>query len=176
MLYWDVRWKEFEDEILELRPGQRLNIALGGLESIVMRNVEYFRIYLSSAQRELINRALDSLWNGEANEREVLIAQLEPQNDLDAVPGVYDILMTVQILLRSTRDLSAEDLLEVLSHNYQSILDREIISKLEKDKLESEVRLMEENNVVCLEVIEEQISHLMQIKHGHIIKRQLFLL
>ena len=119
---------------------------------------------------------MESRWNGEANEREVLIAQLEAQNDLDAVPGVYDILMTVQILLRSTRDLSAEDLLEVISHNYQSILDREIISKLEKDKLESEVRLMEENNVVCLEVIEEQISHLMQIKHGHIIKRQLFLL
>jgi len=177
MLYWDMKWNSFEGEFSDLEVSQRLNVALACLESVLVKDVGYFYLSLTEDQKILINTALDILWGNNSTEDKGVIAEkLSEQTELDNKPGFYDLLMGVLLLLNADDGLTADDTLEVMSYIYQSILDREIISQLIRDTLESEVQVMERNNQRCLCVVDEQIQYLKNVKKGHLIKRQEVLL
>ena len=54
MLLWDVKWGKFEDDISSLELSQRLNIALTSLGSVLIKEIECFKISLTGEQKKLI--------------------------------------------------------------------------------------------------------------------------
>jgi len=172
MLFWDIRWKEFEDDICNLNLNQRLNITLASLESVLINNEEHFKLSINEEQKKNIGLALDILWGKGTKEKGVVVDKLDEYTCLDNESGVNDVLMAILFLLNAEFELTADDTLEVLSYIYQAVLDMEIISLLESETLESEVQTMEENNRKCLEVIDEQLGFLKKIKNGYVVHRR----
>jgi len=73
--------------------------------------------------------------------------------------GVFDASMCViMILQRAGSALTGSDVYEILSYAYQVVLYSEILSKLERDVTEDEVREMEAANPNCIACINEQIQ------------------
>ena len=171
MLFWDIKWKDFEDDISGLELSQRTNIALASLENVLIKGIEYFKFSLNKEQKKLIIKSLDILW-GKGTQDPDVAEKIKEQLEMDHKPGVYDLMTAILVLLNSFKKLNADDTLDVLSYIYQSVLDREIISQLEKDTLESEIQVKERNNPVCLQVIDDQLRFLEEIKNGKLIERQ----
>jgi len=72
--------------------------------------------------------------------------------------GVHDVSMSVALVLqRAGKTLSDSNVFEIMSYSYQVVLYSEILSKLQREVTETEVREMELASPSCMACIAEQI-------------------
>jgi hypothetical protein len=87
------------------------------------------------------------------------------------IPGLYDISMALLTFIESIQNHSIKDnVTEIASYAYQSILDEQLMFNLpEGGILESELVHLEENNLVCNQIIRSQIDWYRKIKNNEFI-------
>jgi hypothetical protein len=168
MLFWDKRWKEHEQLVADLNDAQRLNLTLGCID----QSIELIGLSVNEAPiglRRDLEEALVQFWSSsEAPSLEALDEHLEAE-----IPsGFYDLIMAVMTLQDSSAsECDPDTVLECLSYCYQSILDIEILSCLERNMTEGEVNELEKNNELCIRCIDDQLKLLENVSQGAHIER-----
>jgi hypothetical protein len=163
MLVWDKRWKEHEQLMADLSDAQRLNLALGCIDQSIALLGSSVDAAPSNLRGDLEN-ALVHFWvSNEAPPLESLEENLEDSTP----PGFYDLIMAVMALQSSSAsECDPNTVLESLSYCYQSVLDVEILSCLERSMTEGEVNELEEKNELCMRCIDSQLKLLSNISKG----------
>lgn len=163
MLYWDIVWKKYEHELENINSKQRADLALACLEDVLSEYQSYFDRALVCDQRDLVKLSLEGIKSG-VDLLEGYSEKLEVFVDGPLPAGVWDIFMGLVHLINSRDDVTSDDALEVMSFAYQSVLDLEIISKLQTEKREDEIRLIEATNQACVRTLNKQLDLLKQLK------------
>jgi hypothetical protein len=161
MLQWDFVWDEHEHELDALDAAQRRGLALACVEETLTVYAQYLSTALRGEPQQLIAEGIASLRSG-GKAPEHVADQLEELAD-DILPaGLWDLFMGLIHLVRSWDEMESDDALEVMSFAYQVVLDIEIISKLECETDEDQVRGMELESQACVKMLQRQL-HLLKL-------------
>jgi hypothetical protein len=177
MLFWDLKWKEHRADLTQLRQSQLLNLSLACIDdSLSLLNGALAGRFGSDNVATLSN-VVTALWaifhRAQSDNRELEDLELCLRSDIhhEGKPGLYDIAMALfHIVLALKSDLTPKTTSEALSYAYQSILDCEIISRLDEVISESEVCDREAANSLCTKCIERQLHFLNVISAGNVIE------
>lgn len=165
MLAWDVAWKNQAARVDSLTARSRRQLAAQCIRRSLSRLTESLCAQYCSDVDRLVRGALESIECGVPIDRQ-LKAEIARNLTIVSEPGAYDLLMAVLTLDDAGTDLDASSTLESLSYSYQSTLDIEILSVLDHEMTETEVRERESANATCMESISEQLSILGEIEAG----------
>ena len=183
MLIWDDRWTGHEKRIERLSYWEQLNFALACADdsrSIIgaKRIDEIFHGFFGDNYG-----IIDCLW--ESCERsmvvhpEKLIVYCERMDEKieklcddigDIEGGLGIVYLTLADGLKDSKPF--QDVLELISSCYETAMNVEILEKLDRCILESELRSLECANEVCMKAIDKQFEFLEKIEFGQIIKRK----
>ena len=149
MLLWDVEWKPHQKRLSVLDRGQLVRLAVTSITKVSELGIE-----MEEPIRHEFSNAFEALRSGDSyscDELEELIQQ-------EVQPGVYDLSMAVVTLVRNMESIDDGIVLEALSYCYQAVLDREILSELDRNMTESEVNILEAKNENCKDCIRSQLE------------------
>ncbi|KRB84892.1 hypothetical protein [Duganella sp. Root198D2] len=163
MLHWDIVWKEHEHELEKFNSKQRVGLALVCLEDVLNEYGSYFERALDGNQQYLVESSLKGLKSG-ASDLETYSKELNEFVDGPLPTGVWDVFMGLLHLINNCNFFNKNDALEVMSFAYQAVLNIEILSKLDKEIRENEVRIIESGNQACVRTLNKQLDFLNQLK------------
>jgi hypothetical protein len=181
MILWDFAIKKHRSGIKSMKPPQQYKFAACCIcESILqllrseqnligetMINNLKTSIKLTSLVADELNIATEI--KVEENLLSNLSDFIEATDDFPAqIPGLYDISMALLTFVESIKDCSIEDnVTEIASYAYQAILDEQIMFDLPKRTIaDSELVHLEEQNLVCSQIITSQIDWYKKIENN----------
>jgi hypothetical protein len=159
MLLWDQIWQHEWARINALTDESRQHLATLCILSV------WKRLDPDLARHGLLCDAMKSLSKGRIPDDDFLDALIGEAQDRH-IPGLWDLSMAVSALAESSGRMSARDSMKIISFAYQTVLDCEILSRLDRETLEREVSDLESANAACREVINEQINLLRSVEQG----------
>lgn len=158
MFYWDQVWREHEAVLEGLSSSQRKNLVFQCLQDVWMEYKDDFNLVLSDGQKQLIASVVEGVASGNTAKHKSYLIALDAELGQSLAPGVCDLFMGFVQLIESFDMMSSDDALEAMSFAYQVVLDKEVLSNLEKETLEAEVRQLEVGNKACLRTINRQLE------------------
>ena len=158
MLYWDLTWKEHKESLETLTGRQLAQLALACIDDLYSEYNLYFEKALEKSQQHLIASTLSALRSNASVGPN--LERLDEQLDKPLATGVWDLFMALSQLVQTFDGATSEDALEVMSYAYQSVLAIEVLSKLETETLEDEIRRLEAASPACVRAINSQLSQL----------------
>jgi hypothetical protein len=162
MLYWDIIWSSNKDKLEKLPSYKSRDFLISAISEAVTVLGGQWRTNLKRSARKQLDVCLEACLENHQIDSLVLNKFETLVEDTD-YPGFYDIGNALLIVLRNNHgDFNLDQMYETLSYAYQSILSVEIIAKLERHTLEDEVAKMEENNPICISMINSQLRLLDQ--------------
>lgn len=163
MLAWDYRMRELKPKLEALSESLRKEVALGCLDFslglLMTEHSDLARCYrlrtIGLALRLILGEG------GYGSEHfNAVESEIESIFDEDKFSyGEWEIFTSLSYLLQaSDGDLSVESAYAVMSFSYQSVLEAEITRYLDKEILESQLRVMEERNEYCCLTLDFQAT------------------
>jgi hypothetical protein len=157
MLIWDLKWKSHQQQLSNLNRIRLKRLALASIEWVVDLGITM----VDPIKEEFSNAflALKSGMHYSCDDLETLIQDV-------VQPGVYDISMAVVTLSQNLDSIDEKVVFDALSYCYQAVLDREILTKLERETMEDDVNKLELENASCMECIQKQLELLDLANHA----------
>lgn len=178
MFIWDYRGN-YKRRIAGLSRGQRLNVCAVWIEASLSMLGAGFWNALPAESRELLASGLDILWCAfergtlpEPEQQQCLMARLDESMAFAAGDGEGDILAAMYYALQAVFDtLDDQHVFETAWYAYATVLTVEVLSTLEREMIEDEVRSLEANNDKCMACLAQQLEYLDRIGRGEVIPR-----
>ena len=171
MLTWDYQLNSYKAHLSLLDQSKRLDVALAAIANIRDIAVKVLQGGPTEAM-DFFNVGINLIRTaGEVSE----ISEQRSRSLLDGTStwlpetgaGVRDAMMCiVTILQRAGRTLRESDVYEIMSYAYQVVLYSEILSKLEHEVTEAEVRRLESASSYCMACIAAQIQLIVNAVKG----------
>jgi hypothetical protein len=149
MLLWDSKWRLNQQRLSSLDRDKLLKIAIASIENVVESGIK-----IDGTIAYEFRDAFDSVKRGMPYDCDKLEELIQGENG----PGVYDLSMAVINLSHNLEAIDKDTVLESLSYCYQAILDREILSELERNMTESDINVLEAGNANCVGCIQKQLD------------------
>lgn len=177
MLMWDYQMQCRKHDIASLSQQQRLDIALACLTNVriaAMQLLEdghdHARRFVYAGERLIRNARVVGDIPVDAAER--LLVETSLWLPLSSA-GIRDVCMCIVIILQRAGELLTEcDLYDIMSYAYQIVLHTEILSKVEHETTESEVRELEVSNAASIACIGLHLQLIIDALAGRTIRRE----